>query len=368
MEDFIYVLVAAVAFLGVMLLISLFVQFPGSTMNISVATLSVGEVGYLTDYPSKTIDLKTFSVGKTQTESLRAVPQIEVYRNLFTANSEKFVISVPEWYDTTMRGVRLDFNVYEQSSLQFSKLVIKWNGLEVFDYGDAGNEQSIFIEKERVKRSNTLEINAEYNPWWFWATSTYKLRNFNVNMEYGPERLIPFTMTANELQTFNRGEINFEGSGCDLLVRVNGVDMYQGTPNGQTTIEFTYSEVPITPGGNIVAFISTDGICNFRNSNLKIFLVGSQVTASRTFELTSEHYNLLSQGFDGKVNYMIDSVIRSGILEIKINGNTLSVPTARTGWNSAGFSASDVEEGENEITFSGTGAFDIDEARIELER
>ncbi len=368
MEDFLYVLIAAVVFLGIMLLITAFVSLPGPTMNVSVASFSVGEVGYLTDYPSKTIDLKTFTVGETQEESLKAIPQIEVYRNIFTANTEKFVIAVPEWYETTMRGVRLNFNIYEQSSGQFSKLLIKWNGLEVFRYSGAAVDQSIFIEKDKVKSSNTLEIDCEYNAWWFWATSIYTLRNFNVNLEYGPERLIPFNLLASELQGFNKGEINFDGSGCDLMVKVNGIDVYQGTPDGDTKIEFTYQEVPLTPGGNIVAFISTSGICNLRNAEFKIFLVGNQVVATRKFDLTAGNYNLLNQGFTGKVNYKIDSIMRTGSLTIKLNGGSLSVPSPKTGWNSATFTISDVQDGENEVSFSGTGAFDISEARIELER
>jgi len=368
MEDFIYVFIAAIVFIVVMLLVTAFVSFPGAVMNVSVASFSVGEVGYLTDYPTKTLDLKSFSVGETQEESLKAIPQVEVYRNLFTAKSEKFVIGIPEWYETTMRGVRLSFNVYEQSSGQFSRLVIKWNGLEVFNYADAGTDQSIFIEKNRVKSSNTLEIDCEYNAWWFWATSTYTLRNFNVNLEYGPERLIPFTLLASELQGFNRGEINFDGSGCDLLVRVNGIDVYQGTPSGETKIDFTYQDVPLTHGGNIVAFISTSGVCNLRNADFKVFLVGNQVVATRKFEMTNEKYNLLNQGFTGKVNYKIDSVMRTGSLTIKLNGASLSVPSPQTGWNSASFTISDVQQGENEVSFSGTGAFDISEVRIELER
>ncbi|MCK4497551.1 MAG: hypothetical protein KAU24_05100, partial [Candidatus Aenigmarchaeota archaeon] len=153
MEDFLYVLIAAIVFIAIMLLITAFVSFPGPTMNVSIATFSVGEVGYLTDYPTKTLDLKSFSVGETQEESLKAIPRAEVYRNIFSAKTEKFVIEVPEWYETTMRGVKLNFNVYEQSSGQFSRLVIKWNGLEVFNYADAGTDQSIFIEKDRVKSS-----------------------------------------------------------------------------------------------------------------------------------------------------------------------------------------------------------------------
>jgi hypothetical protein len=368
MEDFLYVLIAAVVFLGIMLLVTAFVSIPGPVMNVSVASFSVGEVGYITDYPSRIFDLKSFSVGETQTESLKAIPQVEVYRGLFSANTEEFVIGIPEWYEDTLRGVRLNFNVYSQSSGQFSRLVIRWNGLEVFNYADAGTDQSIFIEKERVKDSNTLEVDCEYNPWYFWASATYALRNFNVNLEYGPERLIPFELLSSELQGFNRGEVSFDGSGCDLLVRVNGVDVYQGVPGGETKIEFSYQDVPLTPGGNIVAFIATSGVCSLRNSWLKIFLTGNQVTSRKKFDLTNEQYSLLNQGFRGKVSYKIDSVMRTGSLVIKLNGRSLSVPSPQTGWNSAGFGVSDVQEGENEITFSGTGAFDIPEAGVGLER
>ncbi|MCK4496593.1 MAG: hypothetical protein KAU24_00235, partial [Candidatus Aenigmarchaeota archaeon] len=66
--------------------------------------------------------------------------------------------------------------------------------------------------------------------------------------------------------------------------------------------------------------------------------------------------------------YKIDSIMRTGSLTIKLNGGSLSVPSPRTGWNSASFTYSDVGEGDNEVRFSRTGGFDMAEARIELER
>lgn len=368
MDDFIPVFIAAIVFIAIMVLITVFVSFPGAVMNVSVASFEVGEVGYLSDYPTKTLDLKSFTVGETQDETLKAIPQVEVHRNIFTAMPEKFVIEVPEWYEDTMRGIKLDFNVFRQSSVQFSKLVIKWNGLEVFRNGGVADTQSVYIEKSRVKSSNTLEIDTEYNAWWFWATATYTLRNLNVNLDYGPERLIPFNLLASELQGFNKGEVTFDGSGCDLLVRVNGIDVYGGVPDGDTEIEFTYQEVPLAPGSNIVAFISRSGICSLRDAEFKVYLIGNEVTATRKFDLSNENYNLLKQGFVGSIDYMIDSVMRAGSLDIKLNGMAIQSPTPQSGWNSAGFFVSDVHEGENEISFSGTGAFDISEARIVLEK
>jgi hypothetical protein len=368
MDDFIPVFIVAVIFIAIMLLITAFSGITGPAMNVSVASFSVGEVGYLTDYPTRTLDLRSFSVGETQEESLKAIPQVEVNRWLFSAKTEKYVIDVPEWYETTMRGIMLSFNIFEQSSGQYSKLVIKWNGLEVFRYGDAASDQSVFIDKSGVKDSNTLEIDADYNAWFFWARSTYVLRNFNVNVEYGPERLIPFELLSSELQGFNKGEVTFDGYGCSLLVRVNRVDVYQGTPSGETKIEFTYQDVPLVPGGNIVSFIATSGVCSLRDAQFRIYLIGNEVSSTKTFDLTADSMNMLNQGFAGKVNYRVDSVIRTGSLSIKLNGKELSVPAPRTGWNTASFTAADVQQGENEIAFSGTGAFDIPEASIILER
>ncbi|MFC2144007.1 hypothetical protein ACFLQO_01425 [Candidatus Aenigmatarchaeota archaeon] len=369
MDDFIPVFIAAVIFLAIMVLITVFVSFPGAVMNISVTSFSVGEVGYLTDYPTKTLDLKSFSVGETQEETLKSMPQIVVYRNILSANPESFVIGVPEWYDTTMRGIKLDFSVFRQSSIQFSKLVIKWNGLDVFREGGIADTHSIYIDKANVKSSNTLEIDTEYNAWWFWATATYTLRNFNVNIDYGPERLIPFNLLASDLQGFNKGQVNFDGSGgCDMIVRVNGVDVYDGTPDGDTKIEFTYQEVPLAPGGNIIAFVSKAGVCELRDAEFKVFLIGNEVTATRGFDVTNDNYNLLNQGFMGKIDYKIDSVMRTGSIVIKLNGASIHAPSPHTGWNTATFTISDVNQGENEISFSGTGAFDISDVRIMLEK
>lgn len=370
MDDFIPVLIAAIVFIVIMLLVTAFMSFPAPPMNITVSEVGdLGEVGYLTDYPTKTLDLKTFRVGETQEDNLKAIPQVSVYRNLITSHTEKFMIEVPEWYQATQRGLWINFYIYEQSAGQFSRLVVKWNGLEVFNHGSPATEQSIFVEKGRVKGSNILEIDAEFNPWWFWATSTYTLRDFNVNLEYGPEKLIPFELLTSELQSFNMGEVSFDASGgCDLIVRVNGIEVYSGVPDGEQKLEFTYQDVPITPGGNVLAFIATDGICQLKDSEFRIYLIGNQVVVTRKFDLTAENYNLLGQDFTGKISYKIDSIMRTGSLNIELNGKDLSVPVPRTGQNSVTFSQDDVQEGDNQLSFSGTGAFDISEVVVTLER
>jgi hypothetical protein len=366
-DDFVYVFIAAVIILAIFGIISFVSPWFAPVNNVTVASLSIGEVGAVTDYAARSIALRTFAVGEEQTESLVSSPELEISRGWFGGNDEVFSIVVPDYYLETARGVRISFNVYDTN--RYANLKFKWNGvvMEEDDY-DTGFH-SLLIGSEDVKPSNTLTVMCDGPGMMFWASTVYQLRNFNVNLEYGPERVIPFEMLPSEMQNFERIDVTFFATGTGTLeVKANGVSVYQGHPSGAATMSFNLFDAPVHAGQNIMTFIDRDGTYTLQDTDLKIYLATSNVEVTRGFNMSQENYNLMLQGFQGRVNFFIDNVASPGSLEIILNDKVVPVSTPQVGWNTASFTSGDAVVGENVITFSGTGNYQITSARIELER
>jgi hypothetical protein len=367
-EEFIWVLAIALILIVGVGVFSYFVPYTGPLTNITISTFSPGQVGYVQDFVARSTDLRTFTVGEEQTELLKAWPQMELATSIFGGNSEKANVNVPDYLMETARGVRITFNVYQTNN--YGNLVVKWNGREVMNQAVPSRQHEIFIDRTDVRESNSLEAYTTGPGFFFWASSVYIIKNFNVNLEYGPHRVIPFEMLPSDMQKFDRAEIAAYASGTGSLeIRINGVSVYSGSPRGVFKEEFTLFEAPIKAGQNILTLIDETGTYTLRDTVFKVYTTGDQSVAGHRFNMTEEHYNFLAQSiFRGKIDYRIGNIARQGGVEINVNGHQLSTPAPRVGWNSAYFTANVVDVGENQVTFSGTGSFDIPEAIIGLER
>jgi hypothetical protein len=366
-DDFVYVFIIAVIILAIFGIISFVSPWFAPVNNVTVASLSIGEVGAVTDYAARSVVLRTFTVGEEQTESLVSSPELEISRGWFGGNDEIFSIVVPEYYLETARGVRVSFNVYDSN--RYANLKFKWNGVVIEEDDYDSGFHSFLIGRDDVKPSNTLTVMCDGPGMMFWASNVYQLRNFNVNLEYGPERVIPFEMLPSEMQNFERIDVTFFATGTGTLeVKANGVSVYQGYPSGASTVSFNLFDAPVRSGQNIMTFIDRDGTYTLQDTELKIYLATSNVAVTRGFNITQENYNLMLQGFQGRVNFFIDNIASPGSLEITLNDKVVPVSTPQVGWNTASFTSSDVVAGGNTITFSGTGNYQISTARIELER
>jgi hypothetical protein len=367
-DDFMWILAIALILIIAVGIFSYFVPYTGPLTNITVSSFSPGEVGYVQDFVARSTNLQTFTVGEEQTETLKAYPQIEMATSLFGGNTEKAMIEVPDYLLETARGVSLDFFIYDTN--RYGNLVVKWNGREIMNQNLGNGPQEMFIEKEHVRGSNSLEVSVTGPGLFFWASSVYIIKNFNVNLDYGPARIIPFEMLSSEMEKFEKIELSSYASGTGtLVIKVNGVQVFSGTPNGLMREDFTLFEAPVRPGQNILTLIDQTGTYTLRDTVFKVFITGDQSVARHRFNMSDENYNFLANSiFHGKVDYYIENIARPGRVEIEVNGRQLGTSTPRPGWNSAAFTADSVQVGDNVITFSGTGSFRIREAIIGLER
>jgi hypothetical protein len=367
-DDFVWVLAIALILLIVAGVFSYFVPYTGPLTNITISSFSPGQVGQVENYVSKSIDLRTFTVGEPQTEPLRAWPQLELSASWFGGRGEEADIGVPGYLLETARGVRITFDLYDTNN--YGNLVMKWNGREVLNQALQPRQHEVFIDRADVRGSNSLEVYTTGPGMLFWATSMYVIKNFNVNLEYGPQRLIPFEMLPSEMEQFDRVELSAYASGTGTLaVKINGVQVYSDSPQGVVTEEFTLFDAPVRPGQNILTLSDETGTYTLRDAMFRIYLAGESSRASHGFNLTDEHYGFLVQGiFKGKVDYRVENIARQGSVDIAVNGHQLSTPVPSVGWNSAYFTANLVSPGDNQVVFSGTGSFDIPEAVVGLER
>ena len=370
MDDFVYVLIAAAIILVVFGIFSAI--FPPVLPEdvVSIANFTLGSVGFVSDVAVRTDNLGSFPVGETQRESLRTIPKLVAEAGLFGGEIQEFSANVPAWLIEPMMRVRIRFSVLDTN--MYGNLVMKWNGKEVFKDRAKEQEHVILIGKEDVKEENRLEVFSEGPGLLFWASTVYDIRNLEVQLEYGPAKLIPFVLSQTELSTFSKGQIEFfaihPGTSI-LLIKINGQEIYRKQPLGDDFAEFSFTSVPLTLGTNIISIDSKNGSYNLQAVQLKIFSLNNEVVRTKNFQMTKAQIDQLDRGVvKGQVRYEIKSIFRQGSIRIKINGQDLVTVAPRIGTNQAEFDSSHVLEGENEIEFSGTGHFDVSDVRIGLEK
>jgi hypothetical protein len=366
MDDFILVVIAASVFMVIIYLISFIAPWVSLPSNhIPVANFTVGKIGVLTDMPTRTESYGDFVVGEEQTEVLETFPQLELATGLLGGKVYNFDVNVPDWYSGTEKGVSITFDVYDTN--RYGNLVVRWNGKPfLYEPADKGRH-SFVIDPDYIKDENKLQIYAEGPGMFFWASTAYILRNFDVSLAYGPGKLVPLQTTNTELEAFSRGMVTFYATGARnrLNIKVNGVSVYNDYPKGFGSTEFDYGTVPLNRGTNILSFSSPDTV-DLRDVELNLYLFTNEAVGRKKFNITNDHYSYMNSGMRGIIDFDVDTVIREGGLEVRLNDRSMGMLTPEEGWNRVTFTANDVLAGENTITFSGTGGFMIGKAGVSL--
>lgn len=377
LEDFIYVLVIALVIVAAFTVFSAIVPYQpqqpsgpvvNQTLNIANFT-DIGTVGFSSDFQARSLGLGSFSVGETQEQNLKKLPKMVISTGLLTGSQkEYFTINVPSYYLDVQRGVEISFDVFETN--QYGNLLIKWNGKAFLNQRAAPRVYTVTIGPEYVEEENSLEIVADGPGLLFWASTVYDIRNFEVNLLYGPSRLFAFELGQSELQAFNRGELSFYGFGDSgtMDVKINGVSVWNRLPAGTEKVVFNFTTGPINLGNNIISLTAQNGIFNLDNVQLKLFLSTNEVRKSRGFTISEDQFKLLASGArTGGVEFYVDSILRGGSMTITLNSKQLDVAGVKVGWNTVNFDSSEARQGSNSLEFSGQGYWNIADVAIKLE-
>jgi len=367
-EEFIYVLAAALIILTVLFLLFGLGPLPPAE-DVTLAEFpSFGLVGQAVDQASRASALGSFTVGITQRESLKSVPQLQVASSAFGMEMKTYTINIPDYLLSEAERAKISFRIYNTNS--YGNLIIKWNGLEFFNEKAGTTDYTIVIGPSYLEETNTLEVLCTGPGLAFWASTVYVMNNFDVDLEYGPATIIPFQLTQTELSTMNRMELGFSGTADSALgIEVNGNPVYNSKPSGYENIVFSPSNVPLNVGNNMLTFSTSPGTATLSNVELSFFLTTNLVTRSRDFNMTDIQMLYLEQGtMQGKVEYDIEAVSAQGSIQVMLNDRVLNAPMPQEGTNTVYFGADQAREGENTLAFSGTGQFDIGDVEVLLVR
>jgi len=366
-DDFAYVLVAAVIIIAVLLAIFALIPPGGIGIVASIENFTLGGVGF-TGENMDSLSYGNFRVGDVNTETLKSVPQIQVSSSYLGGSSDKEEIRILNAYVPLAREATITFRVYD-STPTYGNLIIKWNGLELYKNGASKGIYTLHIERQYIKEINNLEISCDGPGVYFWAATTYVLRDFTIKLDYGTMKLLPFVMGSKELETFKNGALEFSSSGSGkLTIKVNGVQIFSAVPASSESVKFDLFNSGINPGNNMITMSVQGDPVSLQNVILKIFLSTDNIIKERTITIPKDKYDLFIQGYRGKIELEVTRITRQGAMSISLNGKELSVPSSIKGTNTIYFTASEAVEGSNTLRFSGTGGWEVGEVRILMER
>jgi hypothetical protein len=366
-DDFAYVLVAAVIIIAVLLAIFALIPPGGIGIVTQVENFTLGGVGF-TGENMDSVSFGSFRVGDVNTETLKSVPQIQVSSSYLGGSSDKEEVRILNAFVPLAREATITFRVYD-STPAYGNLIIKWNGLELYKNGASKGIYTLHIDRQYIKEINSLEISADGPGAYFWASTAYVLRDFTVKLDYGTMKLLPFVLSSKDLDTFKNGALEFSSSGAGrLTVKVNGAQVFSAVPASSESVKFDLFNSGINPGNNMITMSVQGDPVSLQNVILKIFLSTDNLVKERTFSLPKDKFDLFSQGYRGKIELDVNSITKQGSMSIRLNDKELNVPTIEKGTNTVLFTADQAMEGSNTLKFSGTGGWDVGEVRILLER
>ncbi|MCJ7816538.1 MAG: hypothetical protein MUP55_01650, partial [Candidatus Aenigmarchaeota archaeon] len=282
-DDFAYVLVAAVIIIAVLLAIFALIPPGGIGIVTSIENFTLGGVGF-TGENMDSLSYGSFRVGDVNTETLKSIPQIQVSSSYFGGKSEKEEVRILNAYVPLAREATITFRVHD-STPTYGNLIIKWNGLELYKNGASKGVYTLHIERQYIKEINNLEISCDGPGAFFWAATTYVLRDFTVKLDYGTMKLLPFVMGSKELETFKNGALEFSnpyGGTGRLTVKVNGVQLFSSTPGPSESVKFDLFNSGINPGNNMITMSVQGDSLSLQNAVLKIFLSTDNIIKERT--------------------------------------------------------------------------------------
>ncbi|MBL7206109.1 MAG: hypothetical protein ISS36_00750 [Candidatus Aenigmarchaeota archaeon] len=365
-NDFFILLIVALGIIVSFLLIGSFVG-PITTGNIEeITVLNFGKLGIVTNIASKIVEVPDFVSGELQAETLKTIPQLEFKSSVFGSHKEGFDIDIPEWLMDDMNNIRMTAHV-DTSSNRVGDFAVRWNGKEIYK-GKPEDELDVYVDKQYIKQSNTVELYADSPGVAFWAENYYFLKDIEIKLEYGPAKIIPLILEPSDIEKFEHADLRFYAtSAVSVVVKVNGKTIYEKVPRGVDVAKFTLADAPLRSGPNLVS-VNSDRPLKMRDVELKLFLVSDEVSKKRDFDVSAKAFNSLRLGLRGRIDAQVTNIERQGSLELKLNEKKLPLGIVKEGVNTVYFSMNDVQIGSNTLELSATGSFDVQKVIVGIER
>jgi hypothetical protein len=375
MDDFLVALIAVFVILGILMAASVYFPYypDGLPDDIRVIkSFSAGTVGFTENYVSRVQNFESFWVGKPEPHLLKGAPRMEISSGalfgLFGSASEEFDIIVPDYVIEWNKGGEITFTVADTN--EYNNLVILWNGAEIYNDKAYEGEHSVDLLPSQIKEQNTLQINALGAGLAFWASTAYTIRDFEVNALYGPAKFFDFAVSQGELETLDTFELTWYTASRrgELSVEINGEEIYRAYPERDEKVLFTDADlvdVTIRPGNNRLIFKAYNGSFELDDVILNTHVSMARKVVRERFDLDdSQLSSLKERGLLLKL--YVESMDRSGTINLKINEQSAGSATGKQGWNNIRLSTDALESGSNWLEISSNGAFEVSEGSIEL--
>ncbi len=375
MSDFIKVLGAGLTLIIFALLISgsSVFQEEGTASNITLFSQAiVGQIGSVQE-TFRRIPLGSFSVGQTiGEETANNISESRIESGWFKEHSESFQFSGSGAVSAYMTFKVADMNKY--GSLQ-----IYFKGRKIYDNITAKGNYRIQITSPEP--TNTIEIRATSSAEKFWAPTTYIINDIKIVVtRYGEqEYVVPFTVYDYEAVGWSTGRLIFGIDDAtiagDLVVNVNGQEVYRDRPISKSTIhqkDFTREKAQIHAGENIIRFkTEKDAKYDLSNTELLMFFFTGSESIEKKLSFSASESQLAiykAQNSTGRITFDVDAVYLDRGITVLINNKSIALSKVESETdfkeNVVNFDLKDLRPGRNTITFKTRGSYSISNVRV----
>ncbi len=166
-------------------------------------------------------------------EKVASKTDFEISKGYFS-NYPSTLVAVVEDFENIKSG-RISLVIGETNSE--GNLVISFNGKTIFNEKVKEGKIELPIEKDEIKSSNIIKLEAGLPGWKFWMSTVYRIKELNFEIEYEGINFkeSTFSLKQYEMENYKWGRITFQlknrtGTG-NLIIKLNDEEIYNSVPN-----------------------------------------------------------------------------------------------------------------------------------------
>ncbi|MDI6798722.1 MAG: hypothetical protein QMD12_01855 [Candidatus Aenigmarchaeota archaeon] len=238
---------------------SIVITFSGGRKTIPV---NINATKALVVEASRSIFFNDFSISyAVGSETLASKENVEVVRGYFANYPINLVHeSLAEEKFNMVTGGYISLVIDDTNSA--GNLIIEFNGEVIYNQKAGPGSIDIRLEKEKIKRSNTITISADLPGWKFWMNTVYKVRSakFGIGYQGVFYKDFVFELGVNEVTNFRSGVLTFRIKNYtiplgDITIKINDKTFFRDIPPlAFFSKTFNRTEVPLNIGTNLISF------------------------------------------------------------------------------------------------------------------
>ena len=315
MDEFIFVLLAGLIFIGVLIVVW---GVPGEE-GVNGNQTIISEPFSIGMFPKDVA--RQVSIGDFKVSYAVGSGVLEAKRDVSVSSKEKFSMSGA--IDQDMSVVTGGFlNVYVRETNQQGNLIVKVNGKEVFNQRVTAGKIEIPLQKEDLTDYNIIEVSASGAGWKFWVTPYYKIDRveFGASFYGNLAKTEEFQVYPDELNNFRSAEVSFKlkdysGDG-DMIISINSRRIFSGQPNLDFHQSFIQYDVGLTRGLSSISFSAESGASYDIGDAVVSIIREESATKSKSFGFTVG--NSWNDNLDGTISFYISDTDYKGNLMVTI--------------------------------------------------